>query len=74
MVSGEQQEIVPKKELGKKGEIKEVLDGDSHTDTKKLSGNAKVNEKVQKKRVKGDSMMTLIPHMCDENSIEYEVK
>ncbi|XP_013594639.1 PREDICTED: uncharacterized protein LOC106302734 [Brassica oleracea var. oleracea] len=34
------------KELGKKGEIKEVLDGDPHTDTKKLSGNVKVNEKV----------------------------
>ena len=30
VVSGEQLEIVPKKELGKKGEIKEVLDGDSH--------------------------------------------
>ncbi|KAF2597364.1 hypothetical protein F2Q68_00009587 [Brassica cretica] len=37
VVSGEQLEIVPKKELGKKGEIKEVLDGDPHTDTKKLS-------------------------------------
>ena len=74
MVSGEQLDIVPKKELRKKGEIKEVLDGDPHTDTKKLSGNAKVNEKVQKKRVKGDPMMTLIPRLCDEKSIEYEVK
>ncbi|KAF3577914.1 hypothetical protein DY000_02029786 [Brassica cretica] len=36
VVSGEQLEIVPKKELGKKSEIKEVLDGDPHTDTKKL--------------------------------------
>ncbi|KAF3549352.1 hypothetical protein DY000_02009340 [Brassica cretica] len=74
MVSGEQLEIVPKKELCKKGEIKEVLDGDPHTDTKKLSGNVKLNEKVQKKRVKADPMMTLIPRLCDEKSIEYEVK
>ncbi|KAF3537124.1 hypothetical protein F2Q69_00019419 [Brassica cretica] len=74
VVSGEQLDIVPKREFGKKGEIKEVLDGDPHTDTKKLSGNAKVNEKVQKKRVKGDPMMTLIPRLCDEKSIEYEVK
>ncbi|KAF3586777.1 hypothetical protein F2Q69_00027911 [Brassica cretica] len=41
VVSGEQLEIVPKKELGKKGEIKEVLDRDPHIDTKKLSGNFK---------------------------------
>ncbi|KAF3509782.1 hypothetical protein F2Q69_00008850 [Brassica cretica] len=74
LVSGEQLEIVPKKELCKKGEIKEVLDGDPHTDTKKLSGNVKLNEKVQKKRVKADPMMTLIPRLCDEKSIEYEVK
>ncbi|XP_048603078.1 uncharacterized protein LOC106358564 [Brassica napus] len=74
VVSGEQLDIVPKKELGKKGEIKEVLDGDPHTDTKKLSGNAKVNEKVHKKRVKDDPMMTLIRQLCDEKSIEYEVK
>ena len=74
VVSGEQLEIVPKKELCKKGEIKEVLDGDPHTDTKKLSGNVKLNEKVPKKRVKGDLMMTLIPRLCDEKSIEYEVK
>ncbi|KAF3608813.1 hypothetical protein DY000_02049886 [Brassica cretica] len=74
VVSGEQLEIVPKKELGKKGEIQEVLDGDPHTDTKKLSGNARVKEKVQKKRVKGDPMITLIPRLCDEKSIEYEVK
>ncbi|KAF3527761.1 hypothetical protein DY000_02039794 [Brassica cretica] len=74
VVSGEQVDIVPKKERGKKGEIKEVLDGDPHTDTKKLSRNAKVNEKFLKKRVKGDPMMTLIPLLCDEKSIEYEVK
>ncbi|KAF3556441.1 hypothetical protein F2Q69_00014351 [Brassica cretica] len=74
MVSGEQPKIVPKKEFGDKSEIKEVLDGDLHNDTKKLSGNARVKEKVQKKRVNGDPTMTLIPHMCDENSIEYEVK
>ncbi|KAF2570514.1 hypothetical protein F2Q70_00001536 [Brassica cretica] len=74
VVSGEQLEIVAKKELGKKGEIKAVLDGDPHTDTKKLSGNARVKEKVQKKMVKGDPMMTLIPRKYDEKSIEYEVK
>jgi len=74
VVSGEQLEIVPKKELGKKDEIKEVLDGNPHIDTKKLSGNVKLNEKVQKKRIKGDPVMTLIPRLCDEKSIEYEVK
>ncbi|KAF3504322.1 hypothetical protein F2Q69_00042455 [Brassica cretica] len=73
VVSGEQPKIVPK-EFGDKRGIKEVLDGDSHTDTKKLSGNAKVDEKVQKKRVKGDPTMTLIPRKCDEKSIEYEEK
>ncbi|XP_048620109.1 uncharacterized protein LOC125590555 [Brassica napus] len=73
VVSGEQLKIVPQKELGKKSEIKEVLDGDPHIDTKKLNGNAKVNEKVQKKRVKGDPMMTLKPRLCDEKSIEYEL-
>ncbi|KAF3535310.1 hypothetical protein F2Q69_00023928 [Brassica cretica] len=60
------------KEFGDKSVIKEVLDGDPHTDTKKLSGNAKVKEKVQKKRVKGDPTMTLIPSLCDKKSIEYE--
>ncbi|KAF3570202.1 hypothetical protein F2Q69_00060229 [Brassica cretica] len=70
MVSGEQPKIVLKKEFGDKSEIKEFMDEDLHTDTKKLSGNAKVKEKVQKKRVKGDPIMTLIPHMCDKNSIE----
>ncbi|KAF8110967.1 hypothetical protein N665_0077s0029 [Sinapis alba] len=55
--SGERLKIVPKKELGKNCEIKEVLDGDPHTYTKKLSGNEKLNEKVQKKRVKGDLTM-----------------
>ncbi|KAF3589650.1 hypothetical protein F2Q69_00030382 [Brassica cretica] len=73
VVNWEQPKIVPKK-FGDKSEIKEVLDGYPHTDTKKLSGNAKVNEKVQKKSVKGDLMMTLIPRLCDEKSIEYEVK
>ncbi|KAF2588699.1 hypothetical protein F2Q70_00039601 [Brassica cretica] len=58
----------------KMSEIKEFMDEDLHTDTKKLCGNAKVKEKVQKKRVKGDPIMTLIPHMCEKNSIEYEVK
>ena len=33
-----------------------------------------MKQKVQKKRVKGDPTMTLIPLKCDENSIEYEVK
>ncbi|KAF2575228.1 hypothetical protein F2Q70_00002558 [Brassica cretica] len=71
VVSGEQPNIIPK-EFGDKSVIKEVLDGDPHTDTKKLSGNAKVKEKVQKKRVTGDPTMTLIPRLCDEKSIEYE--
>ena len=74
VVSGEQLKIFPKKEFGDKSEIEEVLDGDPHTETKKLSGNARVNEKVQKKRVKGGPTMTLIPLLCDEKSIEYEVK
>ncbi|KAL0771699.1 hypothetical protein Bca101_036850 [Brassica carinata] len=39
-----------------------------------LSANVKLNEKVQKKRVKDDPMMTLIPRLCDEKSTEYEVK
>ncbi|KAF2568671.1 hypothetical protein F2Q68_00026142 [Brassica cretica] len=47
VVSGEQLDIVPKKELGKKGEIKEVLDGDPHTDTKKRSGNARYEVKCK---------------------------
>ena len=53
VVSGEQLEIVPKKELGKKGEIKEVMDGDPHTDTKKLSGNVKANEKSPEEKGQG---------------------
>ncbi|KAF3511911.1 hypothetical protein F2Q69_00008111 [Brassica cretica] len=73
-ISAEQLAGFRKMELRKKGEIKEVLDGDSHTDTKKLSKNAKVNEKVQKKRAKGDPMITLILCLSDEKSIEYEVK
>ncbi|KAF3564256.1 hypothetical protein DY000_02014838 [Brassica cretica] len=40
-------DVEPSLELCENGEIKEVLDKDPHTDTKKLSGNAKVNEKVQ---------------------------
>ncbi|KAF2614044.1 hypothetical protein F2Q70_00011633 [Brassica cretica] len=72
---GEKQlKIVHKKELGVKSEIKEVQDGDPHTDTKELSGNGNVKEKFEKKRVKGDPTMTLIPQKCDEKSIEYEVK
>ena len=63
-----------RRSFGDKVEIKEVIDGDPRTDTKKLSGNAMVNENVQKKRVKGDPMMTLIPRLCNEKSIEYEVK
>ncbi|KAF2614046.1 hypothetical protein F2Q70_00011631 [Brassica cretica] len=74
VVSGEQLKKFPKKELGDKSEIKEVLDGDSHTNTKELSVNAKVKEKFQKKRVKGWPTMTLISEKCDEKSIEYEVK
>ncbi|KAF3551489.1 hypothetical protein DY000_02008723 [Brassica cretica] len=73
-INAEQLTGFRKMELRKKGEIKEVLDGDSHTDTKKLSKNAKVNEKVQKKRAKGDPMITLILCLSDEKSIEYEVK
>ena len=53
VVSGEQLDIVPKKELGKKGEIKEVLDGDPHIDTKKLSGNVKLNEKSPEEKGQG---------------------
>ena len=73
MVKGEHPKIVPK-EFGDKSEIKEVLDGDLHTDTKKLSGNARVKEKIQKKRVNCDPLMTFIPRLCDEKSIECEVK
>ncbi|KAF3572201.1 hypothetical protein F2Q69_00058873 [Brassica cretica] len=36
MVDGEQPKIVPK-EFGDKSEIREFLDGDPHTDTKKLT-------------------------------------
>lgn len=72
--SGEKLKVVPNNELGKNSEIKEVMDGDPHTDTHTLSGNAKVNVKVQKKRARRDPTMTLIPCMCDEKSIEYEVK
>ncbi|KAF2564642.1 hypothetical protein F2Q70_00016640 [Brassica cretica] len=72
VVSGEQLIFFPKKQLGDKSEIKEVVDGDPHAYTKKLCGNARVNEKVQKKRVKGDPTMTLIPRKCDEKPIEDE--
>ncbi|KAL0854636.1 hypothetical protein Bca101_059788 [Brassica carinata] len=74
VVSGEHPKVVPKKVFGDKSEIEEVVDGDPHTDTKKLSGKARVNDKVQKKRAKGDPTMTLIPCLYDEKSIEYEVK
>ncbi|KAF2561306.1 hypothetical protein F2Q70_00017906 [Brassica cretica] len=66
--------IFSKKELDDNNRIEEVLDGDSHTNTKDLNGNAKVKEKVLKKRVKGDPTMILIPRNCDEKFIEYEVK
>ncbi|KAF3583283.1 hypothetical protein F2Q69_00028931 [Brassica cretica] len=56
----EQLKSFPKKELDDKSEIKEVLDGDPHAYTKKLNGDARVNEKVQGKRVKGDPTVTLI--------------
>ena len=52
MVDGEQPKIVPK-EFGDKSEIREFLDGDPHTDTKKLSGNAKVNEKSPEEKGQG---------------------
>ncbi|XP_013713592.1 uncharacterized protein LOC106417314 [Brassica napus] len=68
VVNRKQLKIFPKK-IGDKSEIKEVWDGDPHTDTKKLSGNARVKEKVHKKKVKGDPTMTSIPHLCDEKCI-----
>ncbi|KAF8085069.1 hypothetical protein N665_0683s0011 [Sinapis alba] len=74
VISEAMPKVVPKKELGENSQIKEVLDGDPHTYTKKLSGNVRVKEKAQKKMVNGDPTMTLIPRMCDEKSIEYEVK
>ncbi|KAF2597405.1 hypothetical protein F2Q68_00010889 [Brassica cretica] len=42
VVSGEQLKIFSKKELDDNSRIEEVLDGDSHTDTKDLNGNAKL--------------------------------
>ncbi|KAF3574808.1 hypothetical protein F2Q69_00058624 [Brassica cretica] len=69
VLSREHPEIILKKEFGDKSEIKEVLDGDPHTDTKKLSGKSKVKEKVQKKRVKGDLTMTLIPRCVMRNPL-----
>ena len=41
MVSGEQLNFFPIKELGDKSEIKEVVDGDPHAYTKKLCGECK---------------------------------
>ncbi|KAF3569199.1 hypothetical protein DY000_02016183 [Brassica cretica] len=46
MVSAEHLKIVPKKEFSDKSEIKEFMDGDPHTDIKKLSGNAKLSYSV----------------------------
>ena len=74
IVSREQLKSFPKKELDDKSEIKEVLDGDPHAYTKKLNGDARVNEKVQGKRVKGNPTVTLILRKCDEKFIEYEVQ
>ncbi|WZY89338.1 hypothetical protein YC2023_046073 [Brassica napus] len=70
----EKLKVVPKKEHGDKGESRLFFDEDPSTDPTKFRGNSRVKQKVQKKRVKGDPTMTLIPLKCDENSIEYEVK
>ncbi|KAG5378154.1 hypothetical protein IGI04_025996 [Brassica rapa subsp. trilocularis] len=66
--------VVPEKEHGDKGESRLFSDEDSSTDPTEIRGNSRVKQKVQKKRVKGDPTMTLIPLKCDGNSIEYEVK
>ncbi|KAF2558408.1 hypothetical protein F2Q68_00015164 [Brassica cretica] len=58
-----------KMELADKSEIKEVLDGDPHAYTKKLNGDERVNEKVQRKRIKGDPTVTLIP-LEDDNAYD----
>ncbi|KAF3569283.1 hypothetical protein DY000_02015011 [Brassica cretica] len=44
---------INEKEFGDKSEIKEVLDGDSHTDIKELNGNAKVKEKIPGEKGQG---------------------
>ncbi|KAG5407266.1 hypothetical protein IGI04_013385 [Brassica rapa subsp. trilocularis] len=66
--------VVPEKEHGDKGESRLFSDEDPSTYHTKFRGNSRVKQKVQKKRVKGDPTMTLIPLKCDENSIKYEVK
>nr|VDD54007.1 unnamed protein product [Brassica oleracea] len=70
----EKLKVVPEKEHGDKGESRLFSDEDPSTDPTKFRGNSRVKQKVQKKRVKGDPTMTLIPLKYDENSIEYEVK
>ncbi|WZZ34651.1 hypothetical protein YC2023_018052 [Brassica napus] len=70
----EKLKVVPEKEHGDKGESRLFFDKDPSTDPTKFRGNSRVKQKVQKKRVKGDPTMTLIPLKCDGNSIEYEVK
>ncbi|XP_013617458.1 PREDICTED: uncharacterized protein LOC106323970 [Brassica oleracea var. oleracea] len=70
----EKLKVVPEKEHGDKGESRLFSDEHPSTDPTKFRGNSRVKQKVQKKRVKGDPMMTLIPRLCDEKSIEYEVK
>ncbi|KAF3488850.1 hypothetical protein F2Q69_00052042 [Brassica cretica] len=57
------------KEFGDKSEIKEVLDGDSHTDIKELSGNAKKrsnlsSEKSGRSRRRCDDGACNIPDPC----------
>ncbi|KAG5385101.1 hypothetical protein IGI04_036571 [Brassica rapa subsp. trilocularis] len=74
LCDSEKLKVVPEKEHGDKGESRLFSDEDPSTDPTKFRGNSRVKQKVQKKRVKGDPTMTLIPLKCDENSIEYEVK
>ncbi|KAG5384225.1 hypothetical protein IGI04_035695 [Brassica rapa subsp. trilocularis] len=74
LCDSEKLKVVPEKEHGDKGESRLFFDEDPNTDPTKFRGNSRVKQKVQKKRVKGDPTVTLIPLKCDENSIEYEVK
>ncbi|KAG5415359.1 hypothetical protein IGI04_002926 [Brassica rapa subsp. trilocularis] len=74
LCDSEKLKVVPEKEHGDKGESRLFSDEDPSTDPTKFRGNSRVKQKVQKKRIKGDPTMTLIPLKCDENSIEYEVK
>ncbi|KAF3501846.1 hypothetical protein F2Q69_00042856 [Brassica cretica] len=50
VVSGEQLEIVPKKEHGDKGESRLFSNEDPSTDPTKFRGNSRVKQKVKKKR------------------------